>query len=300
MEIDPKSHTDRKSAGPENRLALRRLAETFSLPRLEGGWVWLAGAGPGEPGLASLLTLSAIAEAEIIMSDALVGEKLLLLARHDAEIIGAGKRAGRPSPKQELISRQLIGYARKGLKVLRLKGGDPFVFGRGGEEALALARAAIPFRVVPGVSAGTGALAYAGIPLTHRETNHAVTFLTGTGADGKIPDFNWKAISEGSPTLVFYMARRQAGEIAAKLIDAGRSPAEPAAIISSGTLSDQATMLTVLAELGPTAAQADTPAIIVIGENVRLSAGLDWLGAALDGRVLDSDPLRNNPLQSTG
>ena len=294
MSIDP------QRPGPENRLALRRLAETFSLPRLEAGWVWLVGAGPGEPGLASLLTMSAIAEADVILSDALVSEELLLLARPDAEIILAGKRAGRPSPKQTVISAQLIGYARKGLKVLRLKGGDPFVFGRGGEEALALVRAAIPFRIVPGVSAGTGALAYAGIPVTHRETNQAVTFLTGTGAHGKIPEFNWTAISQGSPTLVFYMARRQAGEIAAKLIEAGRSPSEPAAIISSGSLVDQATQLTILAELGPIAAEADSPAIIVIGENVRLSAGLDWLGAALDGRKLDPDPLKNNALRSTG
>ena len=240
------------------------------------------------------------AQADVVMSDALVSEKLLVLARPDAKIIAAGKRAGRVSPKQAVISAQLIGYARKGLKVIRLKGGDPFVFGRGGEEALALVRAAIPFRIVPGVSAGTGALAYAGIPVTHRETNQAVTFLTGHGADGKIPDLNWEAISNGSPTLVFYMARQKAGEIAAKLVEAGRLPSEPAAIISSGTLSDQKTRLTSLAELGSAAAEADTPAIIVIGENVRLSAGLDWLGAALHGRSLDPDPLKNNPLRRTG
>lgn len=291
---------DRQISGPENRLALRRLAEAFSLPRLEAGWVWLAGAGPGEPGLASLLTLNAIAEADIVMSDALVSEKLLVLSRPEAKIVAAGKRAGRISPKQTTISAQLIGYARKGLKVLRLKGGDPLVFGRGGEEALALVRAAIPFRIVPGVSAGTGALAYAGIPVTHRETNQAVTFLTGHGSDGKIPDHNWEAISEGSPTLVLYMARKKAGEIATKLIKAGRSPAEPVAIISSGTLSDQHTRLTSLAELGSVAAEAESPAIIVIGENVRLSMGLDWLGAALHGRSLDPDPLKNDPFRSTG
>jgi uroporphyrin-III C-methyltransferase len=291
---------DRQYSGPENRLALRRLAEAFSLPRLEAGWVWLAGAGPGEPGLASLLTLSAIAEADLVMTDALVSDKLLVLARPDAKIVAAGKRAGRVSPKQAVISAQLIGYARKGLKVLRLKGGDPLVFARGGEEALALVRAAIPFRIVPGVSAGTGALAYAGIPVTHRETNQAVTFLTGHGADGKLPDFDWEAISRGSPTLVFYMARRKAGEIAAKLIKAGRLPAEPVAIISSGTLSDQRTRLTSLAELGAAAAEAETPAIIVIGENVRLSAGLNWIGAVLSGRSLEPDPLKNDPLRSTG
>ena len=291
---------ERESLGLENRLALRRLAEAFSLPRMEDGWVWLAGAGPGEPGLASLLTLSAIAEADVVMTDALVSEQLLLLARPEANIVAAGKRAGQSSPRQPVISAQLVGYARKGLKVLRLKGGDPFVFGRGGEEALALVRASIPFRIVPGVSAGTGALAYAGIPVTHRETNHAVTFLTGHGADGKVPDHNWKAISEGSPTLVFYMARKTAGEIAANLIQAGRSPVEPAAIISSGTLSGQKTRLTSLAELGSAAAKAENPAIIVIGENVRLSSGLNWLGAAFQGLSLDPDPLKNDPLRSAG
>lgn len=285
---------------PENRLAVRRLAEAFSLPRLEAGWVWLAGAGPGEPGLASLLTLSALAEADVVMTDALVSEQLLLLARPDATIIAAGKRAGQASPRQTVISAQLVGHARKGLKVLRLKGGDPFVFGRGGEEALALVRAAIPFRIVPGISAGTGALAYAGIPATHRETNHAVTFLTGHGADGKLPNHNWDALAAGSPTLVFYMARNTAGEIATKLVEAGRSFKEPAAIISRGTLSNQQTRLTCLAELGSAAAEAQNPAIIVIGENVRLSSGLDWLGAALHGIRLDPDPLRNDPLRRTG
>ncbi len=290
----------RKPPSPENRLALRRLAETFSLPRMEAGWVWLAGAGPGEPGLASLLTLCAIAEADVVMSDALVSEQLLLLARPDAKIVAAGKRAGQAYPRQTVISSQLIGFARKGLKVLRLKGGDPLVFGRGGEEALALVRAAIPFRIVPGVSAGTGALAYAGIPVTHRETNQAVTFLTGHGADGKVPDHDWRALSEASPTLVFYMARKTAGDIASKLIGAGRSPDEPAAVISCGTLSDQQTRLTSLAELGPAAAESENPAIIVIGENVRLSLGLDWLGAALHGFRLDPDPLKNDPLRSAG
>src|SRR5882757_2838202 len=138
------------SLGADNRAALRRLAETLALPHLQPGWVWLAGAG--DPGLASLHTLHAIAEADIILIDALVNNAILTLARPDARIIDAGKRGGRPSPSQESISRRLISYARRGLRVLRLKGGDPFVFGRGGEEALALARANIPFRIVPGVT----------------------------------------------------------------------------------------------------------------------------------------------------
>jgi uroporphyrin-III C-methyltransferase len=287
-------------SGFDDRLAVRRLAETFALPRLERGWVWLAGAGPGEPGLASLLALSAVGEADVIVIDALVSDKILRLARPDAEIIDAGKRGGRASPKQGVISGQLVSYARKGMRVLRLKGGDPFVFGRGGEEALSLVQAGIPFRIVPGITAGTGALAYAGIPVTHRETNHAVTFLTGYGADGRIPDFDWEAISRGSPTLVFYMARRHAGEIAARLIAAGRPGAEPSAIVSNATFADQKVQVTTLSGLAEAARDADTPAIIVVGENVRLAAGLDWLGAALSGRALDPDPLKTGALRHTG
>jgi len=285
--------------GAENRATLRRLTDALDLPRLLPGWVWLAGAGPGDPGLASLHTLGAIAEADVILVDALVNPKLLELRRPDAEIVASGKRGGKPSPEQETISRQLVQYARRGLRVLRLKGGDPFVFGRGGEEALALARAGIPFRIVPGVTAGIGGLAYAGIPATHRDTNQAVTFVTGSGADGRAPELDWQAIGKGSPTIVLYMARKHAGEIAAKLISAGRNPSEPAAIISNASLENQVSHMTTLARLGQAAAEADTPAIIVIGENVRLAQGLDWLGA-LAGKRLDPDPLRRERLSDAG
>jgi len=269
------------------------LADTFGLPRLLPGWVWLAGAGPGDPGLAALHTLSAIADADVILSDALVNPELIKLARPDAEIIAAGKRAGKASPRQDTISQRLVAYARRELRVLRLKGGDPFVFGRGGEEALALVRAGIPFRIVPGVTAGIGGLAYAGIPVTHRDTNQAVTFITGSGANGLAPDLDWVAIANGSPTIVLYMARKFAGDIAAKLIAAGRGPREPAAVISNASLQTQTTSVTTLCELGGVATEAEAPAILVIGENVRLAAGLDWLGAALHGRSLDPDPLGN-------
>jgi uroporphyrin-III C-methyltransferase len=286
--------------GSDNRAAVRRLAESVGLPRLAGGWVWLAGAGPGDPGLAALHTLIAIADADVIFMDSLVNPVLLKLARPDAEIVDSGKRAGKPSPSQDAISRRLVLAARSGKKVLRLKGGDPFVFGRGGEEALALVRAGIPFRVVPGVTAGIGGLAYAGIPVTHRDVNQAVTFVTGSGADGQAPDLDWSAIARGSPTIVLYMARRHAGEIADKLIAAGRDPNEPAAIVSGASLEQQATTVTTLAGLGREAAEAQTPAILVIGENVRLAEGLDWLGAATKARVLDPDPLKRNRLRDAG
>jgi uroporphyrin-III C-methyltransferase len=280
------------------RAAIKLLAGTLGLPALEPGWVWLAGAGPGDPGLMSLHTLHAVSDADVILTDALVNADLLAVRRPEARVVDAGKRAGRRSCPQAAISRQLVSHARKGLRVLRLKGGDPFVFGRGAEEALALVRAGIPFRVVPGVTAGIGGIAYAGIPATHRDTNQSVTFITGTTANGAAPILDWEAIARGSPTIVLYMARRHAGEIAGKLIAAGRSPREPAAIISNASLATQATIITELAELGQTALGADTPAILVIGENVRLAAGLDWAGA-LSGRILDADPLGRNRLSET-
>jgi uroporphyrin-III C-methyltransferase len=183
--------------------------------------------------------------------------------------------------------------------VLRLKGGDPFVFGRGAEEALTLARAGVPFRIVPGITAGIGGLAYAGIPLTHRDTNHVVTFLTGHGADGKLPKLDWAAIARGSPTIVLYMARKYAGEIAAKLIAAGRDANEPAAVVSNASFTDQHVRVTTLAELGQAAAESAAPAILVIGENVKLRDSLDWLGA-LAGKTLAPELLERNTLSDAG
>ena len=144
----------------------------------------------------------------------------------------------------------------------------------------------MPFRIVPGVTAGIGGLAYAGIPVTHRDTGQVVTFITGHGADGKLPDLDWAAIAAGSPTLVFYMARRFAGEIAAKLIATGRSPNEPAAVVANASLDNQSVHITTLHGLGAAAAASTAPAILVIGENVRLREHMDWLGA-MTGRVLE-------------
>ncbi len=271
-----------------NSAALARMAETLELPAFERGWVWLAGAGPGDPGLTTALGLHAIASADVILYDALVNEALLKLAR--GELIYAGKRRGQKSCKQSDISHILVSMARKGARVLRLKGGDPFVFGRGGEEALALARAGVPFRIVPGVTAGIAGLAYAGIPVTHRDTNHAVTFITGHGADGGLPALDWAAVAKGSPTLVLYMALAHIDEIAAKLIEAGRSPDEPAAIVSDATFAKQDVRVTTLGELPRVAKESTAPAIFVIGENVKLREGLDWLGA-MSGKLLNPDPL---------
>jgi uroporphyrin-III C-methyltransferase len=261
------------------------LPKSLALPLFEKGSVWLAGAGPGDPGLITVLGLHALQSADIVLYDALANEALLALKRPGAMLVYAGKRAGVKSCRQSDISRTLVALARKGKRVLRLKGGDPFVFGRGAEEALTLAQAGVPFRIVPGVTAGIGGLAYAGIPLTHRDTGHAVTFVTGHGADGKLPDLDWHALAKGAPTIVFYMALSFASEIAAKLIAAGRGAGEAAAIVSNASSPNQDVRVTTLARLGEAAAEARAPAILVIGENVKLRASLDWLAphVARDG-----------------
>ena len=253
------------------------IAAALKLPPFEKGWVWLVGGGPGDPGLITALGLHALTAADFVLYDALIDEALLGLVRKDADVIFAGKRAGVTSCKQSDISAMLVDLAKKGGRVLRLKGGDPFVFGRGGEEAQVLARAGIPFRIVPGITAGIGGLAYAGIPVTHRDTNHAVTFITGHGADGKLPPLNWPAIAAGSQTLVFYMARKFAGEIAAALIAGGRKPDEPAAVIANAARADQAVTVTTLSQLGDAAAASPALSILVIGKNVELRGELNWL-----------------------
>ena len=253
----------------------------LELPDFAPGSVWLVGAGPGDPGLLSVLALHALDQADIVVYDALVDPRILALAPAGATLDHAGKRGGRPSPSQPDISARLIRLAQEGRRVLRLKGGDPCVFGRGGEEALALAAAGIPFRIVPGITAGIGGLAYAGIPVTHRDINSAVTFVTGHSSDGAVPDgVDWEAIAGGSPVIVLYMGLRHIAAIAARLIAAGRMPDEAVAIVSKATTPAQRVVVTSLAEAASAAAVAgiEGPTIIAIGEVVRLRAALDWVG----------------------
>jgi uroporphyrin-III C-methyltransferase len=275
---------------------------TFNLPELEPGWVWLTGAGPGDPGLLTLHALNGIRQADVIVHDALVSDETLSLAGPDCEIVYAGKRGGRPSPKQPDISARLVKLARAGKRVLRLKGGDPFIFGRGGEEALALVAAGVPFRVVPGISAGVGGLAHAGIPLTHRETNSAVTFVTGHGASGDIPDgIDWPALAAGSPVLVIYMAIKHLGTIRERLTEGGRRADEPVAVVSRASQPDERVLVTTLGACVEDVAsqEIEPPAMVVIGEVVRLRAGLDWAGA-LGGKILDADPLGTRSTRDAG
>ena len=263
----------------------------LDLPDFQPGQVWLVGAGPGEPGLLSVLALHALANADVVVYDALVDPRILRLARPDAALDYAGKRGGRAAPSQPDISARLVRLAEAKNRVLRLKGGDPCVFGRGAEEALALVAAGIPFRIVPGITAGIGGLAYAGIPVTHRETNSAVTFITGHNSDGTVPDgLDWGAIARGAPVLVLYMALKHLPNIVDRLIAGGRRPDEPVAIVSRATTPAQQVLTSTLGDAVAAAASSETPAIIVVGEVVRLRAGLDWMGA-LDGKRLDPDPL---------
>ncbi|MHA1189081.1 MAG: uroporphyrinogen-III C-methyltransferase [Alphaproteobacteria bacterium] len=265
------------------------------LPEFKPGWVWLTGAGPGDPGLLTLHAANALAQADVIVYDALVNTTILDMARPQAERIHAGKRGGKPSPKQRDISLALIDFARSGKRVCRLKGGDPFVFGRGGEEALALVEAGVPFRVIPGISAGIGGPAYAGIPVTHRDINHAVTFLTGHDQSGLKPaTVNWRGIATGAPVLVLYMAMKHLEAIADELISAGRPADDPVAIIANATLPDQQVVETTLDRAADDCRQAGLapPAIIVIGEAVRLRDKLNWLGAMNDTILQRADPLR--------
>ncbi len=265
---------------------------SYQPPSFDPGWVWLAGAGPGDPGLLTLHALHGLEHADIVVYDALVGKGILEFAGKQAVLEYAGKRGGRPSSAQRDISRRLVELARDGKRVLRLKGGDPLVFGRGAEEALALVEAKVPFRFIPGITAGTGALAYAGIPLTHRDTNSVVSFITGHGSSGGVPgNVDWDAVSRGSPALVIYMPLRQLGAIAEKLIEAGRPASEPVAVIGRATTENQQVLETTLAACVADIERTglEPPAIVVVGEIVRLRAGLDWVGA-MSGKTLSADP----------
>ena len=272
------------------------------LPDLEPGWVWLTGAGPGAAGLLTLLAVKGLSQADVVVYDALVDRSILDLAKPGASLEYAGKRGGKPSIKQPDISLRLVQLAREGKRVLRLKGGDPFVFGRGGEEAMSLVEAGIPFRIVPGISAGIGGLAYAGIPVTHRDINSAVAFVTGHDATGEVPDsVDWPSLAKGAPVIVIYMALKHIALIADRLLAAGRAKDEPVAVIAKATTDDQTVLETTLGACAADVAKSgiEPPAMVVVGQVVRLRAALDWLGA-IGGRALQADPLGTRHHEQTG
>lgn len=267
-------------------------------PVLLPGWVWLCGAGPGDPGLLTLHGLNALRQADVVVYDALVEPAILDWARADADIIYAGKRGGRPSVKQADISLRLVALAQAGKRVLRLKGGDPFVFGRGGEEAQTLIQHGIPIRIIPGISAGIGGLAYAGIPVTHRDINQAVTFVTGHDQAGEAPgSLDWAALARGSQVLVIYMGMIHAPQIAAKLMDAGRPGDEPVAIVTQATTPHQRVLETTLARMVDDLAGAgmEPPGIICVGRAVLMRQVLDWQGMFAGVAPRNLDPLKPPP-----
>ncbi|MEK9795321.1 MAG: uroporphyrinogen-III C-methyltransferase [Alphaproteobacteria bacterium] len=274
--------------------------DELALPAFEPGWVWLVGAGPGDSALLTVAALHALRNADTVVHDALVDMRILSLAAPCAEFIYAGKRGGKPSPRQPDISARLVALAREGRKVLRLKGGDPFLFGRGGEEALTLVNAGIPFRVVPGITAAIGGMAYAGIPMTHRATATAVTFVTGHNLSGQVPsDLDWHALARGAQVLVFYMALKHIDDIVTRLLSGGLPADTPAALIADATTERQNIIECRLSDAPEAATAVSPPALFVVGEVVRLRGGLDWLGA-LDGRTLDPDPLGQNGARDAG
>jgi len=239
-------------------------------PEFVPGEVWLVGAGPGDPGLLTLDALAGLLQADVVVHDALVDARVLALARSGAQLRFAGKRGGKPSIAQEDISAQLIALAHAGLRVLRLKGGDPFVFGRGGEEILALAAAGVPFQIIPGVTSGLGALVSARIPATMRGVNQAIILATGHGADdeGRI---DWSALARTRQPIVLYMGLRNLETIAAELMRGGLPASTPAAVIASATLAQEQVLVSSLECVAADARAANcaAPAIVVIGDVVR-------------------------------
>jgi len=248
------------------------------MPTFAPGTVWLVGAGPGDPGLLTAQAIHALAEADVLVYDALVGDDILKLVNPAATLEFAGKRGGKPSAKQRDITERLIELAREGKRVLRLKGGDPFVFGRGGEEALALVAAGVPFHVVPGITSGLGGLAAAGIPATTRDTNQAITLMTGHCATQGPEAVDWAAFARTKSPLILYMAMNNLPKIIPQLIEAGMSGETPIAFVTRATTPDQRVVVSTLDDaLADVAASGiEAPAITVIGAIVPLRAALGF------------------------
>src|SRR5436190_8925938 len=240
------------------------------------GVVYLVGAGPGDPGLLTVRAVELIGEADVILYDRLIPPEALAHARADAEIVYVGKEGEGPQFPQDDTQRLLLEHARAGRTVVRLKGGDPFVFGRGGEEALVLAEAGIRFEVVPGVTAGVAAPAYAGIPVTHREVSGGVAFVTGHESANS-SELDWAGLARFPGTLVFYMGVRTLPTIAERLVTEGRPADEPVAVVERGTLPGQRTLLATLADVAEKAAGIRAPAVTVVGPVAALREDLAWL-----------------------
>jgi uroporphyrin-III C-methyltransferase len=238
---------------------------------MKPGRVWLIGAGPGDPELLTLKAVRALGTADVVLVDDLVDRRVLAHARGGARVIEVGKRGGCRSTPQAFIERLMVRLARRGAVVARLKGGDPFIFGRGGEELAALQAAGIETEIVSGITAGIAAPAELGIPVTHRNAAHGVTLLSGHACDGAEAD--WAALRAAGTTLVIYMGVARVGAIAARMVAAGYPPDTPACAIQNGTREDRREVVSRLADLPDAIARAGvgSPAVLVIGEVVRLA-----------------------------
>jgi uroporphyrin-III C-methyltransferase len=235
------------------------------------GVVWLVGAGPGDPDLLTIKALKTLQAADVVVHDGLVSAEILALAPEGARRISVAKRKSRHSYSQDEINRMLVAFALEGLTVVRLKGGDPFIFGRGGEELEAARAAGLECHVVPGVTAALAAGAGAGAPLTHRGAAQAVTFVTGHAANGREPDLDWPALAKPNHTVVIYMGLSQAAPIAARLMAAGRAGATPALIVENASRADERRVATTLAGLAEAAAGLSGPALLIVGEAMALA-----------------------------
>lgn len=242
-----------------------------------GGEVYLVGAGPGDPDLLTLRALRLMHKADVVLYDRLVSPEILLKLRPDAQKVYVGKRSADHAVPQETINQMLIRLAKEGNRVLRLKGGDPFIFGRGGEELESLAAAGIPFQVVPGITAASGCASYAGIPLTHRDYSQSVRFLTGHTKDGRVP-LEWALLVKEQQTLVFYMGLAGLPDICDQLLKHGMSSSIPVAVIQQGTTQTQKVVVGNLDRIAGLAVEKEiqAPTIIIIGEVVKLQESLSW------------------------
>jgi len=256
------------------------------------GDVALVGAGPGDPSLLTLKALQLMQQADVVLYDRLVSSEILDLIRRDADLISVGKQAGNHEVEQSRTNQMLVEYAQKGKKVVRLKGGDSFIFGRGGEELEELVESGISFQVVPGITAASGCSAYAGIPLTHRDFAQSVTFVTGhRKQDGQ--QLDWQALATKSQTLVVYMGLIQAEEIQTQLLKFGRGADTPVALINKGTTADQHIVIGTLSELSQLGGGLNGPTLMIIGEVVSLADKLAWFSPE-SGHKLSRDPFLVN------